>query len=38
MPTPPLNSELSISHLTAGTLHPYSIESLVILRISAIGR
>ncbi len=38
MPTPPVNSALSISHLTAGTRHPYSIESEVILRISATGR
>ena len=38
MPTPPLNSELTISHLTAGTRQPYSIESEVILRISASGR
>ena len=38
MPTPPANSASSMSHLTAGTRQPYSIEADAILRISASGR
>ena len=33
-----MKSDSTISHLTAGTRQPYSIESAVILRISASGR
>ena len=35
MPTPPVNSASTISHLTAGTRQPYSIEFEAIFRISA---
>ena len=38
MPTPPVNSDSTISHFTAGTRQPYSIEAPAILRISASGR
>ncbi len=38
MPTPPVNSASTISHLTAGTRQPYSIEAEAIFRISASGR
>ena len=38
MPTPPVNSASTISHFTAGTRQPYSIDADVILRISASGR
>ncbi len=38
MPTPPVKSASTITHLTAGTFQPYSIEAEAILRISAIGR
>ena len=38
MPTPPVNSACTISHLTAGTRQPYSIDSDAIRRISASGR
>ena len=31
MPTPPVNSASTISHLTAGTRQPYSIEAAAIL-------
>ena len=33
-----MNSACTISHLTAGTRQPYSIEAEAILRISSIGR
>ena len=38
MPTPPVNSDSTISHLTAGIRQPYSIELEAIFRISASGR
>ena len=38
MPTPPVNRDSTISHLTAGTRQPYSIEAEATLRISARGR
>jgi hypothetical protein len=38
MPTPPANSTSTMSHLTAGTRQPYSIESEAIFRISSSGR
>ena len=38
MPDAPVNSASTISHLTAGTRQPYSIEAEAILRISASGR
>ena len=38
MPTPPMNRDSTISHFTAGTRQPYSIEAEAILRISARGR
>ncbi len=38
MPTPPVNSDSTISHLTAGLRQPYSIDAEAILRISASGR
>ena len=38
MPTPPVNSACTISHLTAGTRQPPSIDSVAIRRISASGR
>jgi hypothetical protein len=38
MPTPPVKSAPTISHFTAGTRQPYSIEFVQIVRISASGR
>jgi hypothetical protein len=38
MPTPPAKRASTISHLTAGTRQPYSIDASAILRISASGR
>ena len=34
MPTPAVNGDASIIHFTAGTLQPYSIDALEILRTS----
>ena len=38
MPTPPVNSAWTMSHLTAGTRQPWSTEAAAILRISVSGR
>src|SRR6202022_196733 len=38
MPTPPVNRDSIISHLTAGTRKPYSIEAEAIFRISVSTR